>query len=246
MAQAVYDRIGLTYASTRRTDSRIEAAILRALGDARIVVNVGAGAGAYEPADPRVVAVEPSWRMILQRPAGTAYVVQAIAEALPFAAHTFDAALAVLTLHHWTDWRRALDDMRWVARRLVLFTHEPTAAAGFWLTETYFPEIARLDRGRFPAVADVVAHLGPCRVMPVPIPHDCADGFLAAFWRRPEAYLDPTVRAGMSGFALIDQEAVGKGIERLAADLGSGAWEQRYGGLRALDELDVGYRLVVS
>jgi SAM-dependent methyltransferase len=242
---ALYDQIGRTYTSTRRPDPRIAAAIVHALGDARSVINVGAGAGAYEPAVRSLVAVEPSRKMIQQRSRVASLVVQALAEALPFAAGTFDAALAVLTLHHWTDWRRGLDEMKRVASRLVIFTAEPSEAK-FWLTEAYFPEILELDRRRYPSTAELGHHVGACRVEHVAIPHDCADGFLAAFWRRPEAYLDPTVRAGMSGFALLDQGVVAAGLARLTSDLASGEWERRYGYLRSLDALDVCYRLVVS
>lgn len=246
MRQALYDRIGRTYTSTRRSDPRIAAGIMRALGDAKTVVNVGAGAGAYEPTDLSVFAVEPSEHMIRQRAAGTAQVIQATAEALPFRDSSFDAALALLTLHHWTDWRRGLDEMRRVANRLVVFTFEPEEAGKFWLTEAYFPEIAELDRGRCPSISEIVRHLGECRVDRIAIPHDCVDGFLAAYWRRPEAYLDPNVRAGISGFALLDQDVVTRGVAHLQADLESGAWEQRFGHIRRLDALDVCYRLLVT
>lgn len=245
-ASSIYDRIGRGYTSTRRADPRIAAAIVAALGDAEFVINVGAGAGAYEPADRALVAVEPSWQMIEQRSSAAGPVVRALAEALPFGAGTFDAALAVLTVHHWTDWRCGVDEMKRVARRLVIFTAEPRDAANFWLTDAYFPEIVELDRGRYPSTSELVHHIGDCRVERVPIPHDCVDGFLAAFWRRPEAYLDPSVRAGMSGFAIIDQGAVAAGVARLKSDLESGAWERRFGHLRSLDALDVCYRLVVS
>ena len=246
MRQALYDRIGRTYTSTRRSDPRIAAAIMRALGDAKTVVNVGAGAGAYEPPDLSVFAVEPSWHMIRQRTTATAQVVQASAEALPFRDSSFDAALALLTLHHWTDWRRGLDEMRRVANRLVAFTFEPEEAGNFWLTDAYFPEIVGLDRGRCPSLSEIVRYLGECRVDHVAIPHDCVDGFLAAYWRRPEAYLDPNVRAGISGFALLDEDVVTRGVAHLRADLESGAWEQRFGYLRRLDALDVCYRLLVA
>jgi hypothetical protein len=136
--------------------------------------------------------------------------------------------------------------MQRVAKRLVLFTIDPVSVGNFWLTRTYFPEIVRLDQGRCPSIAELVSHAGECRVEHIAIPHDCADGFLAAFWRRPEAYLDPAVRAGMSGFALLDQEVVARGVGRLKTDLESGAWEQRFGALRSLDALDVCYRLVVT
>jgi len=246
MPQALYDHIGGTYTSTRHPDARITAAIMRALDDAKTVVNVGAGAGAYAPADRPIVAVEPSLHMIRQRAAGTAPVIQASAEALPFRDHLFDAALALLTLHHWTDWRRGFDEMRRVADRLVVFTVEPGDVGNFWLTDAYFPEIVELDRSRCPSVADLVRHVGDCRVDHIAIPHDCADGFLAAYWRRPEAYLDPRVRAGISGFALLDQDVATRGVARLKADLESGAWEERFGHIRRLEALDVCYRLLVT
>ena len=184
--------------------------------------------------------------MIRQRKTWPAFIIQASAEALPFPNDTFDAALALLTVHHWTDWRRGLDEMRRVADRLVAFTFEPGDVGNFWLTDTYFPEIVELDRGRCPSVADLTRHLGDCRVNRVAIPHDCVDGFLAAYWRRPEAYLDPLVRAGISGFALLDQNVVARGVARLRSDLESGAWEERFGHLRRLEELDVCYRLLVA
>lgn len=246
MRPALYDQIGATYAATRRPDPRIAVAIIRALGQAATIVNVGAGAGAYEPTDRRVVAVEPSSQMIRQRPRGTAPVIQALAEALPFRDDSFDAALASLTLHHWTDWRRGLDELRRVAARLVIFAFEPGDISSFWLTNAYFPELVDLDRERCPSIADLVHHLGACRVEPIPIPHDCVDGFLAAYWRRPEAYLDPHVRAGMSAFALLDEHIVARGLARLEADLESGGWDRRFGDLRELDALDVCYRLLVT
>jgi SAM-dependent methyltransferase len=243
---ALYDQIGQRYTATRRADPRIAAAILDALGDAGSVVNVGAGAGAYEPVGKSLIAAEPSWHMIRQRSTGPAFVVQAAAEALPFQAEAFDAALAVLTLHHWTDWRRGLGEMQRVAKRVVVFAYEPSEVGNFWLTEAYFPEIVGLDRGRCPSIADIQQYLGDCSVLHVAIPHDCVDGFLAAFWRRPEAYLDPRVRAGMSGFAMLDPDVVARGVARLQSDLESGEWERRFGHLRSLDALDVCYRLVVT
>lgn len=178
--------------------------------------------------------------------AGTAPVVQAAAEALPFRDQTFEAALAVLTLHHWTDWRRGLDEARRVAHRLVAFTFEPSEIGNFWLTDAYFPEIIELDRGRCPSVADLGRHLGDCTVERVAVPHDCIDGFLAAYWRRPEVYLDPNVRAGMSSFTVLDDDVVTRGIARLQADLESGAWEKRFGHVRQLEALDVFYRLLIT
>lgn len=246
MTQTLYDRIGPQYTATRRPDPRIAEAIGDALGDADSVVNVGAGAGAYEPIGRSLVAVEPSWQMIRQRPDDASLVVQASAEALPFPAGTFDAALAVLTLHHWADWRRGLAEMQRVADRLVIFTIEPREVGNFWLTDAYFPEIAQLDRGRCPSVDDIVGYLGDCRIDHIAIPHDCSDGFLAAFWRRPEAYLNPRVRGGISGFALLQHDVVARGVAQLKADLESGEWERRFGYIMSLETLDVCYRLVVT
>jgi SAM-dependent methyltransferase len=244
MASQLYDRIGEVYTSTRRADARIAEMIWRGLGDANTVVNVGAGAGSYEPPDRRVVAVEPSWRMIQQR-SGSAPVVCGVAESLPFPAGAFDAALAILTLHHWTDWRRGLTEMKRVATRQVLVAFDPDEVRGFWLTASYLPEIGELDRGRCPPLADIARALGPCRVQSIAVPYDCTDGFLAAYWRRPEAYLEPSVRAGISSFALLDPAVVTRGVARLRSDVDSGVWDERFGHLRKADALDVGYRLVI-
>jgi SAM-dependent methyltransferase len=173
-------------------------------------------------------------------------VIQAVAEALPFQAATFDAALAVLTLHHWADWRLGLAEMKRVATRVIVFAFDPNALDNFWLTQKYFPEIIDLDRKRSPSIVELVHELGDCSVDPVRIPHDCVDGFLAAFWRRPETYVDPAVRASISGFALLDQETVARGITRLQSDLETGAWDRRFGHLRSLDTIDAGYRLLAT
>ena len=246
MPDALYDQIGQTYTSTRQPDPRIAAAIAAVLGNADTMVNVGAGAGAYELVGKPLVGVEPSWQMIQQRSRGGSPVVQAVAEALPFGAGTFDVAFAVLTLHHWADWRLGLAEMKRVAKRVVVFAFDPNALANFWLTGTYFPEIVELDRKRSPSIAEIAHELGGCSVDQVPIPHDCVDGFLAAFWRRPETYLDPGVRASISSFALLDQSTVTRGVARLESDLKSGAWEWRFGYLRSLDALDAGYRLLAT
>jgi SAM-dependent methyltransferase len=243
----IYDRIGPAYTSTRRPDPRIVAAIAAALGDARTLVNVGAGAGAYEPHDRRIVAVEPSRTMIAQRPADSAPCIQAIAERLPFRDRAFDASLAVLTLHHWADRTAGLAELRRVARRrVVLLTWDAAARGDFWLTTDYFPEILALDLPRFPSLPWMEHSLGRIQTIPVLVPHDCRDGFLGAFWRRPEAYLDADVRSAMSGFALLDPEHVRRGVARLADDLRSGRWEARHGALRQRESLDLGYRLIVA
>jgi SAM-dependent methyltransferase len=243
---APYDAIGRTYTATRGTDSRIAARIWAALGDARTVVNVGAGTGSYEPPDRAVTAVEPSAVMIAQRPPGAAPAVQASAEALPFADASFDAAMAVLTLHHWSDWRAGCAELRRVARdRVIVFSWDPTYVGRMWLGPEYFPQHSQEDVVGFPALADQAAALA-AEVEVVPIPWDCADGFFSAFWRRPEAYLDRAVRAGISTLAKRSEAELAEGLARLRADLDSGAWARRHADLLERDELDLGYRLLVG
>jgi SAM-dependent methyltransferase len=240
----LYDTIGIGYRALRRPDPRIAAAIAEALGPAASVVNVGAGAGSYEPADRRVVAVELSREMIRQRPAGAAPVVQATATALPFRTRAFDAALAVLTVHHWPDRAQGLAELRRVARdRVVILTWEPDAAR-FWLTDDYFPELVATDRAIFPTRDDLERSLGPVELRPLPVPHDCLDGFLGAYWRRPQAYLDPAVRGAISTFGKIGD--VEPGLARLRRDLEDGTWTRRHGPLLTRPALDLGYRLAVS
>jgi SAM-dependent methyltransferase len=238
----LYDRIGVTYTDTRIPDRRIAAAIERALGDARTVVNVGAGAGGYEPGDREVVAVEPSETMIAQRPAGSAPVVRASAEALPFAHGQFDASMGVLTDHHWPDRAAGLRELRRVARRTVLVTWDRRAVLDFWLVRDYLREFAEAVQGGMD-IDEIAGHLGGARVVPVPVPHDCTDGFMGAYWRRPEAYLDPVVRANISVFSQVD---AGGAIAQLERDLASGAWRERNADLLELDELDLGYRLLIA
>jgi SAM-dependent methyltransferase len=248
---ADYDEIGPHYTAVRQEEPAIAAALWEALGDARTVVNVGAGTGSYEPADPEVVAVEPTEAMVARRPPGAAPVVRAQAEALPFPDDSFDAALAVFSDHHWRDRSRGLREMRRVARdRVVLFNVDPLMTLRYWLTAEYLPDLAELIPEWFqrPEAWErhLTAVLGPVRLIPVPIPHDCRDGFYAAYWRRPEAYLDPGVRAAISVFHRLDAGHVKDGVARLRADLESGAWRARHGDLLALGELDVGCRVVVA
>jgi SAM-dependent methyltransferase len=240
----LYDSIGKGYTAVRREDPRIAARIRVALGDARTVLNVGAGTGAYEPPDLDVVAVEPSEVMIAQRPEGAAPVVRAHAEELPFDDDRFDAAMAVLSDHHWDDHERGLAELRRVARRVVLFTWDPATVRETWIVSEYFACFEELIPDGY-RIEMTVTRLGGGRIEPVPIPHDCLDGFFHAYWRRPEAYLDPQVRAGISAFALMDPACVEEGLARLAADLESGAWRRRHADLLELHELDGGYRLVV-
>ncbi|HXW44569.1 MAG TPA: class I SAM-dependent methyltransferase [Streptosporangiaceae bacterium] len=243
----LYDSIGATYTVTRRTEPRIAARIWAALGDARTVLNVGAGTGSYEPPGRDVTAVEPSALMRAQRPAGAAPCVAASAESLPFEDQSFDAAMAVSTVHHWPDPVAGLREMRRVARRVVVFTHD-TSEAGwhgrFWLSRDYLPEVAGLLAGR-PSVEELARAIG-ARIEPVPIPWDCADGFFEAYWRRPEAYLDENVRRGVSGWARVGPEAEQRAVRRLRADLDSGRWAERNRDLADLEEAELGLRLLIA
>jgi SAM-dependent methyltransferase len=242
----VYDKIGATYAMTRRPDPRIGAQIRAALSDARSVINIGAGAGSYEPPQ-TVLAVEPSPVMIRQRPNGSAAVVQARAEALPIADGAADAAMAVLTVHHWTDLEAGIAELHRIARRrIVILTWDQAVCRRFWLLSEYLPEAAAFDDARAVPVDRLANLLGGARIEPVRIPHDCTDGFATAYWRRPEAYLDPVVRAGMSILAQPGDDVLRAGLDRLAADLGSGAWHRRHYDLADRLDFDGGYRLLTA
>lgn len=238
---ALYDSIGLNYADLRRPDARIAHRIDDALGTARTVLNVGAGTGSYEPANQQVTAVEPSAQMIRHRPPSTVAAIQGCAEDLPFGDNSFDASMAILTIHHWSDQELGVMEMRRVTRGGFVFLTYDSSFRGFWLTD-YFPALVTLDEGQMPKMTDYEDWLSSVQVSPVPIPHDCTDGFLAGYWRRPAAYLDERVRAAMSSFWALGD--VSEGLERLKADLESGAWQQRYSDLSNLEELDCGYRLV--
>ena len=239
----LYDSIGGHYRDYRRPDQRIAAVLSRGLAGARAIVNIGAGVGSYEPRDRNVVAVEPSWVMISQRVGCTHPLVQARAEALPFRDDTFDCATALLTIHHWSDIEKGLQEALRVARqRLVLFTWIGFTNH-FWLLD-YLPQIKLIDEPMFPSIEQLSSWLGPVRAISVPIPHDCTDGFLCAYWRRPEAYLDEGVRGAISTFSRVRD--VEGGLDKLKADLASGLWHQRYGNLLQREEIDFGYRMVVS
>ncbi|HEX6194520.1 MAG TPA: methyltransferase domain-containing protein [Jiangellaceae bacterium] len=243
----LYDSIGATYTVTRCTEPRIAEQIWAALGDARTVLNVGAGTGSYEPPDRDVLAVEPSAVMRAQRPAGAAPCVAAAAERLPFEDQSFDAAMAVASVHHWQDPIAGLREMRRVAGRVVVFTHD-TSDAGwllrFWLTRDYLPEVAGLVAGR-PSLTELARAIG-ARTEPVPIPWDCADGFFEAYWRRPEAYLDENVRRGVSVWARVGSEAEQRAVRSLGDDLASGRWAERNKDLVDLDAAELGLRLLIA
>lgn len=241
----LYDRIGTGYALGRRTDPRWMAPILVALGTARSIADVGAGTGSYEPADRTVLALEPSVEMIRQRPPGASPAVRAVAEALPVRDQGVDAALAVLTVHHWTDWRAGLAELRRIAPLQVVLAYDTRRHAEFWFVREYVPEIAELELSR-PGADDIATELGAADVTTLPVPWDFTDGVFPAYWRRPAAYLDPGVRRACSALAQTDPGAVERGVRRLREDLDSGRWHEDHRDLLGLDEWDAGFRLIVS
>ncbi len=241
---ALYDEIGRKYARRRQSDPRIAAAIENAIEGCASILNVGAGAGSYEPAGRSVVAIEPSRTMIAQRRPGAAPAVQGYAEALPFRDRSFDAVLAVLTVHHWKSQAKGFSECTRVARsRMVFLTNDIDVCARFWLFD-YFPELLRVDRAIFPTMEQFAAAFGSVQIRRLPIPADCRDGFLCAYWKRPRAYLDPLVRDGISTFSRIGN--ITSELARLEQDIDSGAWDQRYSHLQDRAELDLGCRLLIA
>lgn len=240
-----YDSIGRSYRHTRHPDPQLAERIHAALGNARTVVNIGAGTGSYEPPDRTVIAVEPSPVMIAQRPPGSPPVVQAVAESLPLRDRSADAAMALWTIHHWTSLPHGLAELRRVAAAVVIVA--PSVRLNeLWLSSEYFPAMMRTRRPEIQpeAIAQVLG--GNVTIEPLTVPRDCTDGFGEAYWGRPEAYLDPDVRAGMSAFTLLTPAETEPGLHRLAADLRSGAWDARHSHLRELTELDCGHRLIIA
>lgn len=239
---ARYDTIGINYDQLRMPDPRIAKQINHALGTASTVLNVGAGTGSYEPTDRQVTAVEPSIEMIRKRKSSSARVIQASAEHLPFDDQSFDAAMAILTIHHWHDKALGLREMRRVTRGpIVLLTFDPSHRP--WLTD-YMPELVSLDARQMPTMSQYGEWLGPVMIEPVLVPHDCTDGFLYAYWSRPEAYLDERIRSGSSSFWSI--QGLEHGLARLSHHLETGQWDSKHGHLRDQREYDAGYRLVIG
>ncbi|MFC6082509.1 class I SAM-dependent methyltransferase [Sphaerisporangium aureirubrum] len=242
-----YERHGQGYAVQRRTDPRIAAQVLAALGDGRSVINVGAGAGSYEPEDRYVVAVEPSRMMRAQRPAHRVPALDAVAERLPFDDGAFDAAMATVTVHQWADTERGLRELRRVSRGpVVVLTFDGDALDLLWLAE-YAPELIAAERRRYPKI-DMIASLvgGTARVETVAIPLDCVDGFTEAYYGRPERFLDPAVRGSQSAWGFVDDAAEERAVARLRDDLDSGAWDAAHGRLREQPEFLGSLRLVVG
>lgn len=244
---ANYGAIGLDYAMYRRPEPRIAAQIARALGNARTVLNVGAGAGSYEPRDRLVTAVEPSATMRAQRPPELPPAIDAVAEALPFGDRSFDAAMATWTVHQWNDLPRGIAELKRVTRGPVLImAADPDRLHDFWLS-SYFPEVLDKELTRFPKIETLVGLLGAgTRVEQVPIPLDCSDGFTEAYYGRPERLLDAGVQGAMSSWTMTDPALVRRFEERLAGDLASGAWDARFGRLRTQPEYDGALRLIVG
>jgi SAM-dependent methyltransferase len=241
-----YEQRGRTYARHRRADPRIAERIQAALGDAQTVLNVGAGAGSYEPTDRWVLAVEPSATMRAQRPPDAAPVISARAEALPFDDDAVDAAMACVTIHHWESPEAGLSELRRAARGAVVVLTFDLDALPAWQLD-FLAEGVAIERSRFPAIEDVAAALGGrTRVERIATPGDCTDGFFEAFWRRPEALLDPAVRSGQSMWALLEPGVEERIVDRLSAALQYGAWDAEHGHLRELDSYDGALRLVVS
>jgi SAM-dependent methyltransferase len=244
-----YDRIGREYALSRREDPRFAAAIWTALADARTVVNVGAGTGSYEPTDRHVIAIEPSDVMAAQRPRELSPAIRAGAGHLPLRDDSVDAAMAVLTVHHWDkDQERGVREMRRVARdAVVIVTYDPAVSARMWLMADYLPEVAELDRRIFPSPERLATWLGGVtRIEPLLIPSDTPDWMLGSFWAHPERVLDEQARNATSGFARMDKAVVERVVATVRTDLDSGAWDRQHGHLRGLDAYDVGLRLVIS
>jgi SAM-dependent methyltransferase len=243
-----YDDHGHGYGAHRRPDPRIASRIHAALGDARTVANIGAGPGSYEPGDRYVLAFEPSQVMRAQRSPGMAPAISARAESLPLDDKSVDAAMAILTVHHWTDQLAGLKQLRRIARGPVaVLTIDVTALPRYWLLADYVPEVIEIDTHCFPAVEAVVETLGGAvSVERVPIPSDCCDGFVEAYWSRPEALLDDEIRAAQATWRSLPPGVESRAISRLAEDLAYGRWDERYGHLRRQASYDAGLVLIVS
>lgn len=247
MKVPAYDRMGLSYSEVRRADPRFEEAIWNALGAAKSILNIGAGAGSYEPRDRQVLAVEPSPVMISQRQPDAAPAIQGVAESIPLEDKSVDATMGVFTMQHWDDVDRGLAEVLRVTRdRVVFLTLDLDVTANMWLCRDYLPEIVEHDRETFPTIAHLEAVLPNLQMETIPVPRDCTDGFCVALWSRPEAHLDPHVRRSSSIWHLLPAAVVDQGLDQLRSDLESGAWDRRYGELRTQASLDVGLRLITA
>lgn len=239
---AIYDDIGVSYSVTRCTDPKIAQQLFRELQGATRIVNIGAGTGSYEPDNVELVAVEPSSEMISQRRTGSHRVEKAFAEKLPFESNSFSHAMTVLSMHHWENRPLAFSEINRVAtEKFVAITWDPKADP-FWLTRDYFPEIYEMDKRIFPELEELSEYFDEVEMSPLQIPGDCKDGFLAAFWKRPEAYLRSEVRRSTSAFAKIRNQS--EGLKKLEADLASGRWAQNNQSILSTPFLDAGYKVI--
>lgn len=242
-----YGKFGAGYAIQRRADPRIAARILQALGDARTVLNVGAGAGSYEPEDRQVIAIEPSEAMRFQRPKHLTQAIDAVAEQLPLDDQSVDASMALVTVHQWRDLNKGLAELRRVTRGpIVIMTFDGDAQDLYWLAR-YAPELIAVDRGRFPKIQKLCGALGrSTEVQVVPVPIDCSDGFNEAYYARPEAFLDPAVRRSQSAWSFVPEPVQSRIVKTLGDDLKSGAWDQKYRDWRTRPYFEGSLRLIVS
>jgi len=244
---ANYGTIGASYSSYRRPEPRIEAMIRLALGESRSVLNVGAGAGSYEPHDREITAVEPSASMRAQRPAHLVAAIDAVAESLPFADDTFDAAMATFTIHQWSNLAAGLAEMRRVARGpVVILTCDPSEVQAFWLN-AYAPDVLATEARRYPSMEAIRAGLGTeIDILPVPVPLNCRDGFNEAYYGRPEMLLDDKARLSCSAWSFVPPDVAAQYVESLRAAIESGAWDRTYGTLRQQPDYRGSLCLVVS
>jgi len=241
-----YDTRESSYATIRKTDKRIASHVLKALGNAKTVLNIGAGTGSYEPDDRYVLAVEPSKSMRNQRLLhGRSPAVQARADSLPFDKHSFDAAMAIITLHHWLDIPKGLQEMARVADTIVLLTFDPDSLSLHWNAH-YFPELIAVEKQRFPSIEYLQNYLPASSVIrPIPVPFDCHDGFQEAFYGRPEAFLNPLVRKSQSAWGFVDDKTETTMVKRLADDLESGEWDKKFGHFRKMPFFLGALRLII-
>jgi SAM-dependent methyltransferase len=238
----IYDDIGINYSVTRCTDPKIAKQLYSELQGAARIVNIGAGTGSYEPENVELVAVEPSSKMISQRKIGSHSVEKAFAEKLPFENNSFTHAMTVLSMHHWENRELAFSEInRVVTEKFVAITWDSNSAP-FWLTRDYFPEIYEMDKCIFPDLDELNEHFDEVKMSPLQIPSDCKDGFLAAFWKRPEAYLSSKVRQSISSFSKLKN--LSEGLQKLEDDLASGVWAKKNHAILNSSSLDVGYRVI--
>jgi SAM-dependent methyltransferase len=243
-----YDKLGQKYSVKRQTEPAIFSYIVKALGDAATVLNVGAGTGSYEPTDRYVIAVEPSLVMRSQRESNNKNpAVIAFADNLPFDDNSFEASTAFVTVHHWSDIHKGLHELRRVTKnQVIIMTFDPEALDDFW-NAIYFPELIEAEKKRYPSIDFITTALGgTCEVQKIPIPFDCADGFQEAFYGRPEAFLDKQVRQSQSAWGFISPEVEEKYIKDFAEELASGEWDKKYGHYRTQPSFTCALRLIIS